>query len=61
MALAIPEEELRQPLLSTEGGSLERTRIDEPQRIFAGVVEYAASNGGRLAVFCDVNEFDCLE
>jgi len=61
VTLATVEEELRQLVRSIEDGSVQITRTEEPQRVYAGVVEYAASNGWRLAVYCDANEWDYFE
>ena len=61
MPLAIPEAEIRQLLTAIETGSVQLTPLEEPQQIYAGVVEYVVSNGWRLAVFNDCNEWDYLE
>jgi len=37
------------------------TPMQEPQWVYAGVVGYNASNGWRIAVFNDANEWDYIE
>jgi hypothetical protein len=44
MQLAISETEIRELLTAIEQGTVRLTPIKEPQAIYAGVVEYAASN-----------------
>ena len=61
MQLAISEAEIRELLTAIERGTVHLTPIQEPQRMYAGVVEYAVDNGWRLAVFNDCNEWDYLE
>jgi hypothetical protein len=61
MELGIPEYEIREFLGAIESGAVRLTSVEEPQHVYAGVVEYAASNGWRLAVFNDCNEWDYLE
>ena len=61
MDLAIPETEIREVLSAIEIGTIRLTAVEEPQRVYAGVVEYSATNGWRLAVFNDCNEWDYLE
>jgi hypothetical protein len=59
MALGIPEAEIQRVLVAVECGDV--TLTASPDAPYAGVVEYAASNGWRLAVFNDCNEWDYLE
>lgn len=61
MQLAISETEIRELLTAIERGTVHLTPVQEPQRIYSGVVEYVADNGWRLAVFNDCNEWDYLE
>lgn len=61
MSLAIPEIEIRQFLSAIESGAIRLTASEEPQRVYAGQVEYTAANGWRLAVFNDCNEWDYVE
>ena len=51
----------RELLAAIEAGTVHLTPIGEPQRIYAGIVEYVINNGWRLAVFNDCNEWDYLE
>jgi len=61
MQLAISEAELRELLTAIERGTVHLTPIQDPQDIYAGIVEYAVDNGWRLAIFNDCNEWDYLE
>jgi hypothetical protein len=61
MELAIPEAEIRELLTSIEHGTIRLAPMEEPQRVYAGVVQYSAANGWRLAVFSDCNEWDYLQ
>jgi len=59
--LTISEDEIRSVLSAIERGAIRLTPLEEPQRVYAGVVEYAATNGWRIAVFNDCNEWDYIE
>ena len=61
MKLAISETEIRELVAAIEQGTVQVTPTEEPQAVYAGVVEYVASNGWRLAVFNDCNEWDYLQ
>lgn len=61
MELEISEDEIRAVLSAVESGAIRLTPTMEPQLVYAGVVEYEATNGWRLAVFNDCNEWDYLE
>jgi hypothetical protein len=61
MEFSIPESDILALLSAIEDGSVKLTPVGEPQLIYSGVVEYSASNGWRLAVFNDANEWDYLE
>lgn len=61
MQLAISEGELRELLTAIERGTVHLTPVQDPQDIYAGIVEYVVDNGWRLAVFNDCNAWDYLE
>ncbi|HET6961975.1 MAG TPA: hypothetical protein VFJ27_05750 [Terriglobia bacterium] len=61
MALAIPAAEIRALLTAIELGAVRLTPMEEPQRVYSGVVAYPTTNGWRLGVFNDCNEWDYLE
>jgi hypothetical protein len=59
--MQLTEDEIRRFLEQIERGEVLLTPIVEPQDVYAGVVEYGASNGWKLAVFNDCNDWDYLE
>jgi hypothetical protein len=61
MALAISKEDIFSFLHAIESGEIVLTPMQEPQWVYAGVVGYNASNGWRIAVFNDANEWDYIE
>jgi len=61
MTLAITASEICTLLRSIENGWVQLEAIHEPQSVYAGSVDYLASNGWRLTVFNDCNQWDCLE
>lgn len=61
MPLAISKEEIFSFLHAIESGEVALTPLKEPQWVYAGVVRYHASNGWRIAVFNDANEWDYIE
>jgi hypothetical protein len=58
---ASAEIELSQFLKAIEDGSVSLTPEQEPQDVYAGNVSYVASNGWRIVVYNDVNEWDYIE
>jgi hypothetical protein len=61
MTLAISKQEILSFLHAIESGEIVLTPMQEPQWVYAGVVVYNASNGWRIAVFNDANEWDYIE
>ncbi len=61
MTLAISKEDIFPFLRAIESGDIVLTPMQEPQWVYAGVVGYNASNGWRIAVFNDANEWDYIE
>lgn len=61
MADPLSEEEIRQFLGAIEDGLVTITPTAEPQDIDAGDVAYRASNGRRIVVFNDGNEWDYID
>lgn len=59
--LAISKQEILSFLHAIESGEIVLTPLKEPQWVYAGVVGYEASNGWRIAVFNDANEWDYIE
>ena len=59
--LAINKHEILSFLHAIESGEIILTPLKEPQWVYAGVVGYEASNGWRIAVFNDANEWDYIE
>src|SRR5262252_4731045 len=58
----IPEEELLEFLKAIEAGTiLLQPEESIPQDIYAGNVPYTASNGWRITIFNDCNEWDYLD
>lgn len=60
---AISDDEIWEFLHSIELGriTLEVEGLIEPQEIYAGNVAYGASNGWRIVVFNDANEWDYID
>jgi len=58
---SISEAELLQFLKAIEDGSVVLQADDDPQGVYAGNVSYAASNGWRMTVFNDCNEWDYVD
>ncbi len=48
-------------LHSVEAGEVTLTPLQEPQDVYAGPVDYAASNGWQVSVYNDCNEWDYIE
>jgi hypothetical protein len=59
--LAISKEEIFLFLHAIEFGEVALKPRQEPQYVYAGIVEYEASNGWAIAVFNDANEWDYIE
>jgi hypothetical protein len=57
----IETEELRAFFRAVEAGQIRLIAEGEPQEIYAGNVVYRASNGWRLVVFNDANEYDYVD
>lgn len=57
----ITEAEVMDLLRSIASGRVKLTSARQPEDIYAGDVEYAASNGWRVVVFNDCNEWDYLD
>jgi hypothetical protein len=55
------EVELSQFLKAVEEGSVSITPEQEPQDVYAGNVTYIASNGWRIVVYNDANEWDYID
>jgi hypothetical protein len=55
------ESELNQFLRAVEGGSVRLRPEQEAQDVYAGNVSYAASNGWRIVVYNDANEWDYID
>jgi hypothetical protein len=55
------EVELSQFLKAVEDGSVLLTPEQEPQDVYAGNVSYVASNGWRIVVYNDANEWDYID
>jgi len=55
------EVELSQFLKAVEDGSVSLTPEQEPQDVYAGNVGYIASNGWRIVVYNDANEWDYID
>jgi hypothetical protein len=55
------EDELTQFLRAIENGSITLRPEQEPQDVYAGNVSYAASNGWRIVVYNDANEWDYID
>ena len=57
----LTEDEVLAFLRSVERGEVTLDPQQEPQEIYAGNVEYHASNGWTITVFNDANEWDYIE
>jgi hypothetical protein len=55
------EVELSQFLKAVEDGSVSLTPEQEPQDVYTGNVSYNASNGWRIVVYNDANEWDYID
>ena len=61
MPAALTESEVLAFLGDVESGAILLVALREPQDVYAGAVEYAASNHWTLTVFNDANEWDYIE
>jgi hypothetical protein len=62
MAERIPEAEALGFYRAVEAGDITLSfQGEDPQEIYSGVVSYRASNGWRIDVFNDCNEFDYID
>jgi hypothetical protein len=61
MTDSISEVELLEFLNCIENGEVFLKQQDDPQDIYAGNVRYVASNGWRIVVFNDANEWDYID
>jgi hypothetical protein len=61
MPASVTEAEVLDFLRSIESGEVSLVPLQEPQSVYAGVVEYAASNGWTITVFNDANEWDYID
>jgi hypothetical protein len=59
--MKIPETELLQFLKNIEEGRIVLDPIYEPQEVYTGNVLYTASNGWRIVIFNDANEWDYID
>ena len=59
--LGITENELLQFLKAIEDGTISLHPESDPQDIYAGNVTYTATNGWRITVFNDCNEWDYVD
>lgn len=57
----ITEDELIAFLKAIEKGAILLTPQEDPQQVYAGNVTYLASNGWRMVVFNDANEWDYID
>jgi hypothetical protein len=57
MNRTVSENELMEFLRAIEGGTVVLRPEREPQDVYAGNVPYAASNGWRITIFNDANEW----
>jgi hypothetical protein len=58
---SITEKELLQFLQEVEEGTISLHPESDPQDIYAGNVTYTASNGWRITIFNDCNEWDYVD
>ena len=61
LARPLTEDEVRLFLREIEDGTIRLVPPFEPQSIYAGNVEYRASNGWWIVVFNDCNEWDYID
>jgi hypothetical protein len=61
MPQVISENDLLQFLKAIERGQIVLRSVDDPQDVYAGRVRYVASNGWRMVVFNDANQWDYIE
>ncbi len=61
MRSTISDGEVEEFLAGVEAGALTLTAVQHPQEVYCGGVEYVASNGWRLVLFNDCNEWDYIE
>ena len=61
MPQPIPEHELLRFLDAVARGEITLTPDYDPQRVYAGNVRYTASNGWRMVIFNDANEWDYID
>ena len=59
--MLIPLEEMQSFLTGIATHSIELVAECDPQEVYAGNVQYRASNGWSLVVFNDANEYDYVE
>ena len=57
----VSENELMEFLRAIEAGTVVLRPEHEPQEVYAGNVPYAASNGWRITIFNDANEWDYID
>lgn len=60
-AKELTENEILVFLKNIESGEIRLTPNVEAQQVFAGNVEYQASNGWRITIFNDANEWDYID
>lgn len=58
--MTISEKEIWNFLHAIEGGAIELTPAVEPQEVYSANVTYSASNGWKITVFNDCNQFDYI-
>jgi hypothetical protein len=58
---SLSEAELIEFLKAIEDGSVILHPDDDPQDVYAGNVSYSASNGWRITIFNDCNEWDYVD
>lgn len=61
MQNSVKESEVLAFLNSVESGAVRLTPLQEPQDVYAGTVDYTASNGWRVTIYNDANEWDYIE
>lgn len=61
MPEVISEDDLLEFLKAIESGDITLKPEDDPQDVYAGRIRYTASNGWRMVVFNDANEWDYIE
>lgn len=58
---ALEESEVREFLDGIEKGTITLLPKNDPQDVYAGDVEYEASNGWHIIIFNDANEWDYID